>query len=52
LLFGQDFWSRIINFEELVAEGTIDHADLELFQYVETAEQAWNAIKTFYVSES
>ena len=37
LLFGQDFWNRIINFEELVAEGTIDQADLELFQYVETA---------------
>jgi uncharacterized protein (TIGR00730 family) len=52
LLFGQDFWSRIINFEELVAEGTIDQTDLELFQYVETAEQAWDAIKTFYVSES
>jgi uncharacterized protein (TIGR00730 family) len=52
LLFGQDFWSRIINFEELVAEGTIDQANLELFQYVETAEQAWEAIKTFYGSES
>lgn len=52
LLFGQDFWSRIINFEELVAEGTIDQADLELFQYVETAEQAWETIETFYGSES
>jgi hypothetical protein len=27
------------------AKGTIDPADLGLFQYVETAEQAWTAIK-------
>jgi uncharacterized protein (TIGR00730 family) len=48
LLFGKDFWSRIIDFEALVAEGTISPGDLDLFQYVETAAQAWEAIKAFY----
>jgi uncharacterized protein (TIGR00730 family) len=52
LLFGKEFWSRIIDFDELVAEGTIDPEDLELFQYVETAQQAWETIKTFYVAEA
>ena len=44
LLFGQAFWERIINFEALVEEGTILAEDLDLFVYVETAEEAWKII--------
>jgi hypothetical protein len=44
LLFGQAFWERIINFNALVEEGTISAKDLELFVYVETAEEAWELI--------
>jgi uncharacterized protein (TIGR00730 family) len=49
LLFGRDYWRRIIDFEALVDEGTIDPEDLDLFQYVETAEEAWSAIEDFYL---
>lgn len=45
-LFGKDFWDRVINFEALVEEGTISPEDLELFRYVETAEEAWKEICT------
>jgi len=48
LLFGREYWQHIINFEALVDEGTIDPEDLDLFQYVETAQEAWSAIQTFY----
>jgi len=44
LLFGQAFWERIINFDALVEEGTISAEDLDLFVYVETAEEAWEII--------
>jgi hypothetical protein len=44
LLFGQAFWERVINFSALVEEGTISAADLALFDYVETAEEAWELI--------
>ena len=44
LLFGRAFWQRIINFDALVEEGTISDEDLELFEYVETAEEAWEII--------
>ncbi len=44
LLFGQSFWKRVINFDALVEEGTISKKDLELFEYVETAEAAWEKI--------
>ncbi len=49
LLFGKKYWQRIIHFEALVEEGTIDPNDLDLFQYVETAKEAWTAIQTFNV---
>jgi hypothetical protein len=44
LLFGRKFWERVINFDALVEEGTISPHDLDLFQYVETAEEAWEII--------
>ncbi len=48
MLFGTDFWNRVINFEELALEGTISPEDIELFQMVDTAEEAWTAIRGFY----
>jgi len=44
LLFGKEYWQRVINFDVMVDEGMISPEDLELFQYVETAEQAWKVI--------
>ena len=52
LLFGKEYWQRIINFDALVEEGTIDPQDLDLFQYVETASDAWNIIQSFYVNKT
>lgn len=48
MLFGKRFWQRVINFEALVDEGVINAEDLELFQFVETAEDAWKAVQDFY----
>ncbi len=48
LLFGKDYWTKIIDFHQLAEEGMIAHEDLTLFQYVETAEQAWQIIADFY----
>ena len=40
LLFGQEYWNEIINFQALVKHGMIDAADLALFTFVDTPEQA------------
>ncbi len=40
LLFGEEFWRRIVNWEALADAGTIAEEDLELFRFVETAEEA------------
>jgi uncharacterized protein (TIGR00730 family) len=48
VLFGSDYWKRLINFELLVEEGVISPTDLALFQFADDPETAWNLIKTFY----
>jgi uncharacterized protein (TIGR00730 family) len=48
LLFGRDFWSRLINFELLVDTGMISPDDVSLFHYVESAEEAWALLEREY----
>ncbi len=47
LLFGRDFWERIINWEALAEAGTISDDDLDLFCYVETAAEAVEMIRVW-----
>jgi len=47
-LFGSDYWQRLMRLEVLVEEGAITAADLELFQYVDSPEAAWEGIQCFY----
>ncbi len=48
LLFGKDFWNRVVNFEAIAEEGTISKKDLDLFRWCEDAEEAWCHIADFY----
>lgn len=48
LLFGRDFWNRVVNFEALVEEGVIAERDLGIFTFVETAAEAWSVVRRFY----
>ncbi len=48
LLYGREFWSRVVNFEALADEGVIARADLELFTIVETAEEGWDIVRARY----
>ncbi len=47
LLFGREFWEKIINWDALSDAGTISAEDLELFQFVETADEAMAAIENW-----
>jgi uncharacterized protein (TIGR00730 family) len=48
LLFGADFWKRLIDFDLLVETGMIGPDDVQLFKFVETAEEGWAALKGAY----
>lgn len=47
LLFGRAFWEGIINWDVLADAGTISDDDLELFRFVETAQEAVDALENW-----
>ena len=48
LLFGRVFWEKLINFQHLVDTGMINASDLDLFHFVESAEEAWAKLVEHY----
>jgi len=48
ILVGETFWRALINFDLLLAHGTISQEDMALFSFAETAEQAWDMVTAFY----
>lgn len=48
LLFGREFWERVVNFDALVEEGVVSERDLEIFTFVESAAEGWAAVQRFY----
>jgi len=40
ILYGSSYWNEVLNFDALVRHGTIDAADLQLFQRADQPEQA------------
>ncbi|RZW12798.1 MAG: LOG family protein [Rhodobacteraceae bacterium] len=49
LLFGREFWHRIINWEALADAGTISANDLDLFRFVDSAEEALDVIDNWHL---
>lgn len=47
LLFGRDFWERILNWEALADAGTISNEDLSLFRFVDSAADAMHLIENW-----
>ncbi|HEY1124836.1 MAG TPA: LOG family protein [Sphingobium sp.] len=52
LLYGRDFWHKVVDFEALADEGVIAHQDLDLISWVETAEEGWAVVDRFYADGS
>jgi uncharacterized protein (TIGR00730 family) len=48
VLFGSDYWKRLLHLDVLVDEGVISEEDLDLFTYVDSVDDAWNVIRNFY----
>ena len=48
LLFGREFWTRLIDFDLLIDTAMISPEDVRLFHFVETAEEAWALLAAEY----
>ena len=51
ILFGRKYWDKIINFEYLADLGLISDEHLNLFEYADTASEAWEIIKSSNISD-
>jgi len=50
ILFGREYWDKIINFKYLADLGLISDEHLNLFEYADTASEAWEIIKSSNIS--
>jgi len=48
VLFGRDFWKRVIDFDYLAETGMIGWEDARLITLVEKAEEGWSHIRNFW----
>lgn len=48
VLIGKEYWQRLIDFDFLVEQGAISEKDLNLFEIVETAEEAFAYLNKFW----
>jgi uncharacterized protein (TIGR00730 family) len=48
LLFGKEFWERVVDFHALAEEGVISPHDLDLITWCESADDAWAAVRKHY----
>jgi len=48
LMFGKEFWHKVVDINFLAEQGTIAPQDVELLSYVDNAEEGWQKIREFY----
>ena len=47
VLFGSNYWQRLINFELLIEEGVIAADDMQLIHFCDEPQDAWDHIRSF-----
>ncbi len=52
ILYGEEYWKQIINFQALADEGVIADDHMDLLQFAESPQQAWDIIAQFHNVES
>jgi hypothetical protein len=45
VIYGSDYWKKVFNLDALVDTGAISPKDMELFQYADTPEQAFEMLR-------
>lgn len=48
VLYGRDYWEQVLDLQFLADEGVIADRDLELVQYAESPQEAWELIQEFH----
>ncbi|NUQ64943.1 MAG: LOG family protein [Pirellulales bacterium] len=48
IMFGREYWERVMDFRFMADEGTIGDEELDLYRYADTPEEAWEMILRFH----
>jgi uncharacterized protein (TIGR00730 family) len=51
LMYSRSYWEQVLNLRVLADEGVIEDSDLELIRYVESPQEAWDAIRAFHAEK-
>jgi uncharacterized protein (TIGR00730 family) len=46
LMYGSEYWRKVINFDVMVEQGMISRSDLDLFNFADTPQEAFEYLKT------
>ena len=52
VLFGRDYWSRLIDFDFLSDSGLVADEHLDLFRMTDSGDEAWEIIRTFKADDA
>jgi uncharacterized protein (TIGR00730 family) len=45
IMYGPEYWRKVVDFDAMVKQGTIDRSDLDLFEFVDTPQEAFKCLK-------
>ena len=51
IMYGTDFWNKVVNFDEMIKWGVIDEGDMELFHPVNDVDTAFETLKAHFEKE-
>lgn len=51
ILYGTEYWRKMIDFEFMADEGVIRDEHLSLFSYADSPEEAWRQVSEYHASE-
>ena len=52
LLFGREFWTKVVDFQALADEGVIAPRDLDLIHWSEDPAEAWEFVQRYYADDA
>jgi predicted Rossmann-fold nucleotide-binding protein len=45
VIYGSEYWNKVLNFHELVKHGVVSEDDLKLFKFIDTPKEAFEYLK-------
>jgi uncharacterized protein (TIGR00730 family) len=50
VIYGSEYWNKVLDFRELINHGVVSEDDMKLFTFIDTPEEAFRYLKSFLVS--